>query len=123
MQKENTKHVQDMERGKNVILEGERDIMEFVRMQKIADMLSKVVEGKDFTIKADEGDYLREALKSTDKCVGVVGNYLNESEEEMDAREADMLVHGKSANIVVASTRDRAMVKPKKDVQYIWVKE
>ncbi|PER55816.1 hypothetical protein CN495_08680 [Bacillus thuringiensis] len=123
MQKENTKHVQDMEIGKNVILEGERDIMEFVRMQKIADMLSKVVEGKDFTIKADEGEYLREALKSTDKCVGVVGNYLNESEEEMDAREADMLVHGKSANIVVASTRDRAMVKPEKGVQYIWVKE
>ncbi|PGR83496.1 hypothetical protein [Bacillus cereus] len=123
MQKENTKHVQDMEIGKDVILEGERDIMEFVHMQKIADMLSKVVEGKDFTIKAEEGGYLREALKSTNKCVGVVGNYLNESEEEMDAREADMLLHGKSADIVVASTRDRAMVKPEKDVQYIWVKE
>lgn len=123
MQKENTKHVKDMEMGKDVSLEGERDIMEFVRMQKIADMLSKVVEGKDFTINADEGEYLREALKSTDKRVQVIGNYLDEDEEEMATREAVIDALRKPVNIVVASTRDRALVESEKYVQYIWVKE
>ncbi|KLA04796.1 hypothetical protein B4086_5754 [Bacillus cereus] len=123
MQKESTKHMQDMEIGKNVLIEGEKDIMEAVRMQKIADMLSKVVEGNDFTIKADEGECLREALKSTNKHVQVIGNYLDEDEEEMATREAVIDALRKPVNIVVASTRDRALVEPEKDVQYIWVKE
>lgn len=112
------KHVEEQ-----LIFEGERDVMQYHRMRKIADMLSKVVEGKDFTIQTGEEEYLLEALKSTDKRVYSLGGYLDDAEEK-DAMCKEIIDSLKNpVDIIVASTKDMAIVKRIDGVQYIWVRE
>ncbi|PGT89869.1 hypothetical protein [Bacillus thuringiensis] len=132
MSKKEESNIQGKQVEENLIFDGERDIMQYCgmdedmqyRMGKIADMLSKVVEGKDFTVQEDEVEYLLEALKSMDKGVQVSADYLEKAGGVKPASRETIIEHlKKPLAIVVASEKDKANERICVGIQYIWVRE
>lgn len=103
-------------------------VQELHKVQRIANLLSKMEEGKDFEVSVAELPYLRGALQKTDRRIMIVGDCLGD--EEFSGGDVVSVSHKRlmaalreSVEIIVASVHDKASTKCEDGILYIWVKE
>ncbi|MFV1457515.1 hypothetical protein [Bacillus mycoides] len=105
-------------------------VQELYKVQRIANLLSKMEEGNDFEVSVAEIPYLRGALQKTDKRIMVIGDCLDEDVEDLQEAEVVSVSHKRlmaalreSVEIIVASVHDKASTKCEDGILYIWIKE